>query len=49
MQFITHLALPKGFDREPEALGAILGEESGLGLAELLVDRGSSSNFRRVS
>jgi len=47
----TGLAAPKGLAREPGTaeLDAILGDESGLGLAELLVERGMSSSFRRVN
>lgn len=45
----TGLAEPNGFERELEDAGAILGDERGLGLAELLFDRGRSSSFRRAS
>jgi len=42
------LAAPKGFEREMDP-GGILGEFRGLGLAELLPERGKSSSFRRAS
>lgn len=48
---VTYLAAPNGLARETGTaeLDAILGDESGLGLAELLVERGMSSSFRRVN
>jgi hypothetical protein len=47
----TYLAAPNGLARElgMAELDAILGEERGLGLAELLVERGISSSLRRVN
>lgn len=47
----TYLALPNGLERElsPAELDDIFGEDSGLGLAELLVERGISSSLRRVN
>jgi len=47
----TGLAAPNGFARElgTAELDVILGEERGLGLAELLVERGMSSSLRRVN
>jgi hypothetical protein len=44
----TYLADPKGLERELEGAES-LGDESGLGLFEALVDRGSNSSFRRLS
>lgn len=48
----TGLAAPKGFalllELEVGGVGPILGEESGLGVAEALPDRGRSSSFRRL-
>jgi hypothetical protein len=48
---VTYLAVPNGLARELSTaeLDAILGDERGLGLAELLVERGISSSFRRVN
>jgi len=47
----TGRALPNGLERElsKAELDVILGEERGLGLAEVLVERGMSSSLRRVS
>lgn len=48
---IAYFALPKGFERGlgPAEAEAILGEDNGLGLAELLVERGISSSLRLAS
>ena len=47
----SYLAAPKGLGLgevdEAEIVGAILGDERGLGLTEALPDRGKSSNFLR--
>jgi len=50
VHFSPYLAAPKGLVRGlgTAELDVILGEERGLGLAELLVDRGISSSLRRV-
>jgi len=49
--WISYLAAPKGFalvlELEVGGVGPILGEESGLGVAEAFPDRGRSSSFRR--
>jgi len=47
----TGLAAPNGLERglTPAELEVIFGEERGLGLAELLVERGINSSFLRVS
>lgn len=45
----TNLAAPKGLGRLAGLLWAILGEESGDGIVEVVPERGRSSNFRRVS
>lgn len=51
MWHATYRALPNGLDRELNTAvpDDILGEERGLGLAELLLERGISSSLRRVN
>lgn len=46
----SYLALPNGFERGlgPEEAEVILGEERGLGVVELAVERGINSNLRLV-
>lgn len=45
----TGLAAPKGFERdEAGGVGPILGEESGLGEADTLSERGRRSSLRRL-
>ena len=46
----SYLALPNGLERElgPDEAEVIFGEERGVGVVELAVERGISSNLRLV-